>query len=156
MVHNRIAKLFPTGRPKDFHYERDRDVGDVVIFHDRLVDLQETLMLLSNSVQHTEPDLAPEAQQVIADEYLNLADFTGHLASAARKSNVEVTETVAVMRKAPPVNKRLRRCLKNGTDKLLLEEIEAISQDKDKANFGGQVEAFCNAIRDSYKGRDIR
>ena len=156
MVHNRIAKLFPSGSPKSFRYESKRDVGDVVVFHDRLVDLQETLMLLSNSVAHTEPDLAPEAQQVISDEYLELADFTGYLASAARKTNVEVTETVAVMRQQPPINKVLRNHLKNGMDKLLIEEVEAIGGDPDKANFAGQIEAFCNALRDSYKGRDIK
>ena len=147
MGHNRL--------PKGSHYEPNRDVGDVILFHERLVDLQETLMTLANSIAHVEPDLPAREQRALANEYLELADFTGYLASAARKTNVEVTETVAVMRQPPPISKNLRQHLKHGMDKLLIQEIETQPQDDDKSNFAGQVEAFCNAIRDSYKGRDI-
>lgn len=141
--------------PQDYRDNSDHSYfNDVQYFSDRLINLQESLLMLAGNAEQIEPGMSEGEKETMVTSYKSLASFTGHLAYMAQKQEAEVSEESAVFRHHAsyiPLNPILKKQLADGMDKLLLEEVGQDYYDKDMASFSKQINVFITKLRNHYQ-----
>jgi hypothetical protein len=131
-------------------YGNHTELDKVNLLEHRLKDLQNSLLRSSYTVATFEPDLNKPQRLHRSETLIGLASFSGLLAEAAHKMSAEVSETQTTFGRKAHLDPLLRKQLKSGMAKQLLDEIGGNFDDGDKADFYKQIKAFTTALNQQF------